>query len=160
MHLEGAVALDALGGGAQVLVRLEVRLDVRGDEEVRHDRVVAEVAQALEEGARRVHPARVEDHRDVLHVRRVPVARRVVALELRVGRQAAHQLAVRLVSGLHVTLHRLLLGRVPARLDLARVRLVRREALLVRARLRRLERLAVPPRLLGLRVRVRVRVRG
>ena len=53
MHLEGAVALDPLGGGAQVLVRLEVRLDVRGDEEVRHDGVVAEVAQALEEGARR-----------------------------------------------------------------------------------------------------------
>ena len=59
VHLEGAVALDPLGGGAQVLVRPEVRLDVRGDEEVRHDGVVAEVAQALEERARRVHLVRV-----------------------------------------------------------------------------------------------------
>jgi len=93
VHLEGAVALDPLLRGLDVLIRLDVRADVRGDEEVRHHGMLAEVAQALEECQGRLHPPRVEDHRNVLHTA-LGLVRRVEALEQGVGRQAAHQLVM------------------------------------------------------------------
>eukprot|EP00964_Phaeocystis_antarctica_P093035 scaffold59941_cov62-Phaeocystis_antarctica.AAC.3 len=133
------MALDPLLARLKVLVRLDMRADVGGDEEVCDHGVLAEVAEALQEGHGGVHPARVEDHRDVLHATLWLVGS-VEALKQRVGREARHQLvvlAVLLHRWLHVRLRdHLGRGLLLARLHLAGVGLVGREALLVRRGLR------------------------